>query len=192
MFDVVGIRKHPDYHYLLILGLEATLERNLDEFKWIDDYFQNYGFEKHVNPRLEALQSFIHGKGHYAESVGKFGYPTGSQLNLKEEAIRMGLGKRGKSTVVLHDKFGARLRFAAIQTNAPLESLIRSSFEEKESPFCSGCTICIDNCPVSVLKPYQMPDTSDCLSNIVIMPEDKGRLMPCDICLLRCPANRNT
>jgi epoxyqueuosine reductase QueG len=102
----------------------------------------------------------------------------------------MGLGKRGKSTVVLHDKYGARLRFAAVQTNAPLEPPACLSSEEEKSPSCSGCTVCIDDCPVNVLEPYQMPDKSDCLSNIDIMPKDKDRLVPCDICLLRCPANR--
>jgi len=189
LFDVVGITKLLSGHNLLILGLESTLERNLDEFGRLGSHFQIYGFAKYIGPGLEELLKFIHGKNFSAESLGRYGYPLHGEVNLKEEVIRAGLGKRGKSTVVLHPKYGPRLRFMAIRTDAPLEPLIGPNLPEEESPFCSGCTICIDACPVSALEPYHMPDPSICLSNINIMTEEKGQLIPCDICLHRCPAN---
>ncbi|MFC1991111.1 hypothetical protein ACFLU9_03070, partial [Chloroflexota bacterium] len=95
---------------------------------------------------------------------------------------------RGKSTLVLNLKYGHRLRFAAIKTNAPLEPLTKSALTEKENPVCSRCSICIDACPVSALDPYHMPDTSICLSNTANMTEEQGRLVPCAICLNLCPA----
>ena len=188
LFDVVGITKLLGGHKLLILGLESTPKRNLDEFGRLGGHFQIYGFEKYVGPRLEELLKFIHGQGFSAESLGRCGYPLQGEFNLKQEAIRAGLGKRGKNTVVLHPKYGQRLRFMVIRTDAPLEPLIGPNQPEEESPFCSGCTICIDACPVNALEPYHMPDPSICLSNSNIMIEEKGLLIPCDICLHNCLA----
>lgn len=188
LFDVVGVSRLPSGDSLLILGLESTPQRNLDEFGRLDGAFHLYGFEKHVRPRLESLLNFIRGNGFFAEAVGRYGYPLKGEVNLKEEAIRAGLGRRGKSTVVLHPKYGPWLRFIAIRTGAPLESFMGSALTEEENPVCSRCSICIDACPVKALEPYRMPDTSLCLSNSANMTEEQGRLVPCDICLRLCPA----
>jgi len=191
IFDVVGCsRRLSKFDRLLIIGLESTPERNLDEFGCLEGLFQMYGFGKHVSPRLESVLNFIHGNGFCAEAVGQYGYPCGRTINLKEEAIRAGLGKRGKSTLVLHPKYGPRLRFAAIRTDAPLEPTMDSILAEEESQLCNGCSICIDACPVKALEPYRMPDTSLCLSNISVMAEEHGRLILCDKCLHMCPAGK--
>lgn len=187
LFDVVGVSRRSSGDGLLILGLESTPERNLDEFGHLGGKFQMYGFEKHVGPRLESLLNFIRGGGFSAEPVGRYGYPLKGEVNLKEEAVRAGLGRRGKSTVVLHPKYGPWLRFMAVKTDAPLEPLMDSALIEEENPVCNGCSICIDICPVKVLEPYRMPDTSLCLSNITPMTED-GRSILCDLCLHLCPA----
>ena len=187
LFDVVGVSRLSGGDNLLILGLESTAERNLDEFGHLDGNFQIYGFKKHVGPRLESMLNFIRGKGFSAEPVGQYGYPLKGEVNLKKEAICAGLGKRGKSTVVLHPKYGSRLRFMAIRTNAPLEPLMDSTFSEEENPICNGCSICIDICPTKALEPYRMPDVSLCLSNITPATED-GRSILCDECLHLCPA----
>jgi epoxyqueuosine reductase QueG len=190
LFDVVGVSRLPGGDSLLILGLESTPERNLDEFGHSGGSFQMYGFEKHVGPRLESLLDFIHGKGFAAEPVGRYGYPLKGEINLKEEAIRAGLGKRGKSTVVLHPKYGPRLRFMAVRTDAPLEPLVGPVLTDEENPVCSQCSICIDACPVNALEPYCMPDPSICLSNISPVTED-GHSILCDICLHQCPAAKD-
>ncbi|MFC1930238.1 4Fe-4S double cluster binding domain-containing protein, partial [Chloroflexota bacterium] len=117
-----------------------------------------------------------------------YGYPRKGEFNLKEAAIKAGLGKRGKSTVVLHPKYGPR--FMAIKTDSPPDSLVGVVQPEEESPVCHGCSICIDACPVNALEPYRMPDTSICLSNSSVMTEEQERLIPCDICLHLCPAGK--
>ncbi len=190
LFDVVGVSRLPSGDSLLVLGLESTPQRDLDEFRHLDGAFHHYGFEKHVGPGLESLLNFIRGSGFFAEPVGRYGYPPKGEVNLKEEAIRAGLGGRGKSTVILHPKYGPWLRFIAIRTGAPLESSTGSAPTEEETPVCSQCSICIDACPVKALEPYRMPDTSLCLSNITNMTEEQGRLVPCDICLRLCPASK--
>ncbi len=187
LFDVFGVSRLPGGSSLLILGLESTPERNLDEFGHSGGGFQMYGFEEHVAPRLESLLGFIRDKGFSAEPVGRYGYPLKGEINLKEEAIRTGLGKRGKSTVVLHPEYGPRLRFIAVRTDAPLEPLIGVALNDEEASVCGECSICIDACPVDALEPYRMPDPSICLSNISPVTED-GHSVLCDICLNLCPA----
>jgi len=187
LFAVVGTSRLFSGDTLLILGLESTSQRNLDEFGRSDGEFQLYGFEKHIDHRLQSIVSYIRHSGFSAEPVGWLGYPPRGELNLKDEAIRAGLGRRGKSTVVLHPKYGPRLRFTAIRTDYPMEAPPRLSLTEEENPTCSECSICIDACPAKALEPYHMPDPSLCLSNSARMIEEQGRLMPCDICLSLCP-----
>ena len=114
LFDVVGANRLSNTESLLILGLESTPERDLDEFGHSGGNFQIHGFRKHVKPRLESLLKFIRNQGFSAEPIGRYGYPLEGEINLKEQAIRAGIGKRGKNTVVLHPKYGTRLRFASL------------------------------------------------------------------------------
>jgi len=187
LFDVVGVSQLPNGETLLILGLESTPERNLDDFGHLGGEFQMYGFKKYVGPRLKLLLNYIRGQGFSAKPMGRYGYPLKGEVNLKQEVIHAGLGKRLKNTLVLHPKYGTRLRFLAIKTNAPLEPLMDSKFNEEENPVCDGCSICIDACPTKALKPYSLPDRSLCLSNISPLTEE-GRSILCDKCLHLCPA----
>jgi NAD-dependent dihydropyrimidine dehydrogenase PreA subunit len=188
LFDVIGITKQPGYGAMLVVGLESTPERNLDEFGRENGELRLYGFEKHMSPLLESALGFIRGKGYSPELVGKGGYPRAGQLNLKELVVQMGLGKRGKHTVVLHDKYGARLRFAAIKIGASSRLRNEPAPKEPESAFCHNCSLCIEVCPVGILEPYSMADISRCLSRIPSMKEHQGRIIPCDECLKACPA----
>jgi epoxyqueuosine reductase QueG len=189
LFDVVGTVRSAGQGELLILGLESTPERNLDDFERRDGETQLTGFEKYAKPRLEILVDFIREQGFPAEPLGKFGYPRQGEANLKELAVSAGLGKRGKSTVVLHPHYGTRLRFMAVKTDAPLETDTIPHQPETENPVCRDCMACLEACPLYILEPYRMTDTSRCLSNTTNMPEAEGRLVPCDLCLRVCPAD---
>ena len=191
LFDVIGYSRLSAGDSLLILGLESKPELNLDEFGHRGGRFQMYGFKKHVAPRLESMLNFIRTRGFSAEPVGRYGYPLKGEINLKNEAIRAGLGKRGKNSVVLHPKYGPRLRFMAVSTDAPLEPISDPALAEEENPVCRGCSICIDACPTRALEPYRMPDISLCLSNITPVTED-GRSILCDQCLHLCPVAEET
>ncbi len=188
LFDVVGTIERPDYGTLIVVGLESTAERNLDEFGQTNGEIKLFGFEKHMSPLLESATGFIRGKGYTAELVGRYGYPRQGQLNLKELAIQAGIGKRGKHSVVLHDKYGARLRFAAIKINSSFQLQDETSLKEPENPVCHNCSLCLEVCPVNILEPYRMTDVSKCLSRVALMKEQQGRIIPCDECLKICPA----
>jgi len=188
LFDVAAATYLANGGNLLILGLESTPQHDLDEFRRVDGEFQLSGFEKHARPKLESLLSFIHKQGFTAELVGRWGYPRRGEIKLKEAAIRAGLGRWSKSTLVLHPKYGNRLRFMALKTDAPLEPPTGSLAAREENPSCTDCTICLDACPEKVLEPYRMPETSLCLANIARVTSKDGQLIPCDICLRLCPA----
>ncbi|MGB2814804.1 MAG: hypothetical protein WBC50_08290 [Dehalococcoidales bacterium] len=188
LFDVFGIAEHPDHGTLIIVGLESTPERNLDEFGRTDDEIKLFGFEKYMSPLLESAVSFIRNKGHTPELVGRHGYPKREQLNLKELAVQTGIGKRGKNSVVLHDKYGARLRFAAIKVEDSFHLPARPILSEPPNPTCHNCSLCLEACPVDIIEPYRITDVSLCLSQVMIMEEQQGQLTPCDKCLKVCPA----
>ncbi|MDD4230731.1 MAG: hypothetical protein PHG45_05025 [Dehalococcoidales bacterium] len=190
LFDVCGATLQKDGRTLLVLGLESTEGRNLDEFGHKAGRFIMYGFRNHAAPKLEALINYIHKKGFSAELAGPYGYPLEGGINLKEEAIHARLGKRGKNTVVLHPKFGHRLRFMGIYTSAPIARESRpAGNSETENAICRNCSICIDACPVKALEPYRMVKPDVCLSNI--SPQSaNGHSVLCDKCLKLCPAGR--
>ncbi len=188
LFDVVGVTERQGYGTLVVVGLESTPERDLDEFGREDGEIKLFGFEKHLSPLLESVLSFIRGKGYTPELFGRYGYPRPGQLNLKELAVQAGMGKRGKHSVVLHDKYGARLRFAAIKIGASFQLQDEPALKEVESPVCHNCSLCLEVCPVYILEPYRMADVSKCLSRVALMEEQQGRIIPCDECLKVCPA----
>ena len=188
LFDVAGIIPYGN-KTLIVLGLESTSGRNLDDFGHVDGNFRMYGFEKHVQHRLDELLLFIYKARFTAEAVGRIGYPLEGEINLKEAAVRIGIGKRGKNTVVLHPEYGPRLRFMGVIVDIPCD-MPDTPLKEEENPVCSNCNICIDSCPVNALEPYFMPDPKICLSHITPKTEE-GRSILCDLCLKLCPAGKS-
>jgi len=188
LFDVAGFDRSGK-NILLVLGLESTSERNLDDFGNEKGNFRLYGYEEHVQHRLDELLLFIYNAGFAAEAVGRIGYPLEGEINLKEAAIRIGIGKRGKNTVVLHPEYGPRLRFMGIITDIPYH-LPDIVLHEEENPVCRHCNICIDSCPVNALEPYRMPEPKICLSYFTPRDE-KGHSILCDLCLKLCPAGKS-
>ena len=165
LFDSVGVATHPETREtILILGLATGPERDLDDFERTDSGVTMQGFAKHAAPRQQSLIHFIREQGFEAEPVGRLGYPRGEELQLKRAAVSAGLGLQGKNTLVLHPTFGPWIRFMALRTNAPLQPTGPGSYERREPPECDGCQLCIEVCPVDIMKPYHLVKTNECLS----------------------------
>ena len=186
LFDVAGTTQSDNNTGLIIIGLKTTAERNLDEFHLIDGSFNITGFEKYAKANLDSLLDFIRQQGFSAELIGRCGYPLKGEVKLKENAVRAGLGRWGKNTIVLHPRYGNRLRFMAINTDAPLESPVADADIRKGNPSCDRCSLCIEACPVNIIKPYRLTDTRKCLANSANANFRQGRLKLCDICLRVC------
>ena len=129
---------------------------------------------------------FIHNGGYHAETVQRYRYSLKGEINLKNEAIRAGLGKRGENSIVLHPAYGPWLRFTAIKTTAPLEFAVTSELAETDNPVCQDCHVCLNVCPTGVLEPYRMNDPLHCLSNITAQ-DAAGYSILCDKCIIQCP-----
>jgi epoxyqueuosine reductase QueG len=186
LFDVFGINKLPDGNTMFIAGLESTAERDLDEFGQVDGLFEMHGYRKHFVPKLESMIDLVEAKGFSAALIGRYGYPLKGEADLKEMVLTSGIGRRGKSTIVLHPEYGTRLRFAAISSDIPVECNEVISITDYDP--CRDCTVCIDICPLHILEPNKLNDIPACLSNAAKMEHIEQHLVPCDICLQQCPA----
>ena len=179
---------------VLILGLESTRERNLDEMALEGGRWHLHGWTKHVKPGMMALSDILIQRGFEAEPVGWWGYPSGDVMQLKRLAVTAGLGQQGKNTLVLDPTFGHWLRLAAMRSNAPLTPTGPGIYEYQENPLCQSCNACIDVCPVEgLLQPYRLLDPARCLVNIEsdLARESRERLGSChEACRINCPIGR--
>ncbi len=68
-------------------------------------------------------------------------------LSVKHAAVNAGLGRLGKSTLLLHEKFGNRLTLGAVLTDLAIPS------DPLAADIClPGCTRCIDSCPADAIR----------------------------------------
>jgi epoxyqueuosine reductase QueG len=75
------------------------------------------------------------------ESKGMFG-----DISHRHTAYEAGLGTIGKSRLLLTERFGPRIRFLSIITDAPLKS-----GKPLKKDFCKNCDLCIKACPVGAI-----------------------------------------
>ncbi|MEM8899723.1 MAG: tRNA epoxyqueuosine(34) reductase QueG [Bacteroidota bacterium] len=111
----------------------------------------------------------------------------------KAWAKKSGLGWMGKNTNIINPKKGSWFFLGEIILDLTL------SYDGPIRDYCGTCTKCIDACPTSALKPYQL-DANKCISYLTIelkedMPEEfsdklEGWAYGCDICQEVCPWNR--
>lgn len=70
-----------------------------------------------------------------------------SQLSLKHAAVSAGLGRIGRSNLLLTERFGPHQRLCAVITEAPLDA----DAPLKEELCIEGCSRCAQACPVKAL-----------------------------------------
>ncbi len=109
----------------------------------------------------------------------------------KTAATCAGLGWVGKSGLLINSRFGPRLTWATILTNAPLNvdvTPIRKSF-------CGQCCRCVEACPANAIKDSNweyttsyrsMINVDKCAAELEKNKEHYGQYT-CGICMLVCP-----
>jgi len=190
LFDAVGVTSCGRDN-VIILGMATSPERDLDDFlRNGNGFFRIHGFEEHVQPRLKPLVSFIREKGLSAEISGWCGYPTGEELNLKQQAVAAGLGSWGKNAMLLHPQFGPWLRLMSVKVSGSnLSTTGPGRDNHSENPLCKDCTACIDACPLGILEPYYLRDSHSCLAHTDRSPQP-GKIVCCDRCWTVCPVGK--
>ncbi|MEQ1860238.1 MAG: tRNA epoxyqueuosine(34) reductase QueG [Chthoniobacteraceae bacterium] len=152
-------------------------------YAWGDDYHDV------LEPKLRALDSWLGERG----GTQRCYVDTGPVLE-RDFAALAGAGWHGKSTMLLHTKFGPWLFLAEVLTTLRFEP------DAPARDHCGKCTRCIDVCPTHAITAPQRLDARRCISYLTI--ENKGaipeefraaigdRIYGCDECLEVCPWNR--
>lgn len=69
-----------------------------------------------------------------------------AHLSHKMIALRAGIGWVGRNNLLVHPRYGSKIRLASILTDMPLET------DEEDEGNCKACKKCIDACPVSAIE----------------------------------------
>ena len=107
--------------------------------------------------------------GYHAATVGSF-FPLEmsketrglvGDLSFRHAAVAAGLGVWSRCRLVLNPRWGPRVRYAAVVTDAPL-----ASDSPSEEELCADCDLCIRACPVGALSTEGTVDTIKCLLQV--------------------------
>lgn len=91
------------------------------------------------------------------ESMGLIG-----DISHRHTAYEAGLGALGKSRLLLTERFGPRIRFLSIVTDAPFKPGKRL-----EKDYCKNCDLCIKACPVGAIGHDGAVDALKCAREIL-------------------------
>lgn len=103
-------------------------------------------------------------------------------LSLKHAAVRAGLGKMGKNTLLINEHLGNMLWLGAVLVDLELESDPIASYEA----CLPGCKACIDSCPARALDGTTIIQKA-CRSHSTKFTEGGGGMLLCNLCRKICP-----
>ena len=128
--------------------------------------------------------------GGVEEVFGKLTTP----LSQKAVAVIAGLGWIGKSSLLITEACGPRVRLGTMFTDAPLVA---------DAPFqannCRGCRICLDVCPAGAVTGQRSDfedlcafriDSQACCEHLCRNEAAIGRREFCGLCVKECPFGR--
>jgi epoxyqueuosine reductase len=104
-------------------------------------------------------------------------------LSLKHAAVLAGLGRMGKNTLLINEKFGNMTWLGAVLASADWPSDPAVS-----EPCCpDGCSLCLDACPQSALDGVTLRQKA-CREIAYTATEGGGTVIACNRCRTVCPA----
>ena len=186
-FDVVGVVKEPGKN-IIVLGLETKPERNLDEFIGGNEELENWcfsGHKKYFSPKIDKLLIELEKIDPKTKPIP--GYSD--DIELKELAIKAGIGTQGRSTLVINPLFQSRLRFVAVETYVEIESTGSGIYSRVKNSRCEECRLCEMVCPKNVLKDYKLIDKNKCIAFHQLVNRTPN-LRRCSLCWEACTRNK--
>jgi epoxyqueuosine reductase len=105
----------------------------LQTAKWIEDEFDGLGVPMPCDSPYEYWdEEKMEGRG---------------LVSMRHAAVNAGLGRLGKSSLLLNTNYGNRLGFGCVLTNLSFDS------DEMQHPICvENCRLCIEKCPSKALS----------------------------------------
>ena len=198
-YDAAGVaRPHapgaPTWARAVLVGLHATLDEAYD-YEMTIEYAGRRKWHKPIYAVMESLSfqlaEALRRAGQRAEALT---YAHSIDLmDLKRAAVEAGLGILGKNGLVVHRRFGPRVRFGAVFCDAdwPTDRPLLDYY-------CSSCTQCWNACPTDALGPTGL-DRARCIAEYNPTPEMAAqqdalehRPSPCTrrqciACITACP-----
>ncbi len=121
---------------------------------------------------------------------------SASLVDLREAAVRAGLGVRGLNGLVVTREFGPRVRFGAVfvEPQLPPDTPVPDYY-------CASCSICISRCPTGALAAWGF-DRSRCIAEFAPSPEMRAKQqrevkqitpftrLQCNLCISSCPIGK--
>jgi epoxyqueuosine reductase QueG len=119
-----------------------------------------------------------------------------SYISHKAVAIAAGLGWQGKSLLVVHPKFGPRVRLVTVLTDLPLEP------DRPLKNLCAKCSECTQACPVQAIRNvntdrhYQDREDALNFAKCVARVNENATTLPfiehqiCGVCIKVCPRGK--
>jgi epoxyqueuosine reductase len=192
------------YTSVLVLGIShafaapakpagGTRVGRVARYAWTPDYHAQ------LEPRLAQIVQAAEKLG-----LGAKAYVDHGPILERFLGARAFLGWRGKSGMLVSQKFGAFLSLAVVlikenpNTNIPVGAGFKPALENSSHPDrCGRCTACVRACPTSAILENRTIDANKCISYLTIehrgpIPKPYRRaigdwLLGCDGCLEVCP-----
>mgnify|MGYP003318414616 CR=1 FL=1 len=161
-------------------------------------YFNHY---RSVNAFIDSLLlkagMFLQNKGYNyitvaaSQSINKEGWNYKGRYSHKKVASLSGLGTIGKSSMFLHEKYGANVRLGSVFTDCPFDIS-----DVEVVSLCKGCNLCVEACPSGAISGCEWsPDKSreemfnaeKCSNYMKQKFKHIGRGAVCGICMKVCP-----
>jgi epoxyqueuosine reductase len=175
------------------------------QFGFVAEYARGYDYHGVIRAKLKQLA-----KKHrelFPNAVTRIAVDSAPILE-REYAMRAGLGRIGRNTLLCNDHYGSRFFLGVLLSTAELHVEYSENANTKtpllclpQEKSCENCGQCAAACPVSALdEPYQL-DARRCLNYwlieytgndipLEIRRKVGNRLFGCDTCLSVCPFNQ--
>ena len=103
-------------------------------------------------------------------------------LSLKHAAVRAGLGKMGKNTLLVNDRFGNMLWLGAVIVDRELDADPLATYDTCPD----GCRLCVENCPGQAIADGTVIQ-KNCRPISGRVTPGGGLVYACNLCRKICP-----